>query len=70
MVFSQAVIGAGTKEVLIADVSRACMSATCNTPMHVELCEEDIDCAEDRSKRGRLAQAMHGTRLAARAWQA
>ena len=65
LLISTAPTGGCERQVLIADVSRACMHAICEAYMHVKLCEEDIESEPDWGRRGKLPKAMYGTRPAA-----
>ena len=54
---------------MINDVSRAFFYAPVQHDIYVELCEEAIECEEDRGKCGKLQMSMYGTKAAAQNWQ-
>ena len=68
-ILSHAVTGNTEKAVMINDVSRAFFYAPVQHDIYVELCEEAIECEEDRGKCGKLQMSMYGTKAAAQNWQ-
>lgn len=69
MAVSNAVTGPEERQLIIADVSRACMFAPCEVDMYAKLCEEDNESESVRLMCGKRVKAMHGIRPAALAWQ-
>ena len=68
-IVSSAVTGNVGKAISVMDVSRAFFYAPVQHRIYVELCEEAIECEEDRGKCARLKMSMYGTKAAAQNWQ-
>ena len=68
-ILSHVVTGNTERAVMINDVSRDFFYAPVQHDIYVELCEEAIECEEDRGKCGKLHMSMYGTKAAAQNWQ-